>query len=138
MSGVEAVQISIAAEVRKVDATHGVVFGWALICEDGGKPYFDLQGDNVSPAAMLKAAVRFADGARVAKAMHDGEPIGTVLFVMPLDADIAKSMGLKSDRTGMMIGMRPSPEVLAKFQSGEYTGFSIGGRGRRTPLPEES
>lgn len=124
-------QFQITAEVRKVDAEHGVVFGWAIVCTEDGEPYVDLQDDHISDASMLKGAVGFADGARVAKEMHAGNPIGTVLFVWPMTADIAKAIGVQTARTGMLIGMRPNAEVLEKFKSGEYRGFSIGGRGRR-------
>lgn len=124
-------RFEIAAEVRKVDAELGVVFGWALVCTERGAPYVDLQGDHVTEASMLKAAVGFAEGARVAKEMHSGPEIGTVLFVWPMTADIAKAVGVQTERTGMLIGMRPSAEVLEKFKKGEYRGFSVGGRGRR-------
>ena len=121
----------ITAEVKKIDEQLGLVFGWGLVCTEGGEKYIDLQDDHVSEATMLKAAVGFSDGARVAKEMHEGPAIGTVLFVWPMTADIAKAIGVQTERTGMLVGMRPNPEVMAKFKSGEYRGFSIGGRGRR-------
>jgi len=40
-------------------------------------------------------------------------------------------VGVQTERTGMLIGMRPNAEVMAKFKSGEYRGFSVGGHGRR-------
>lgn len=121
----------IACEVLKVDEQLGLVFGWALVCTEDGQPYVDLQDDHVPEATMLRAAAGFADGARVAKEMHSGGQAGTVPFVFPMTADIAKALGLQTRRTGMIVGMRPGPEMLAKFRSGEYRGFSIGGRGRR-------
>ena len=33
----------------------GLVFGWAMVCSEGGKDYFDEQGDNIPEDAMLKA-----------------------------------------------------------------------------------
>jgi len=124
----------ITAEVCKVDESQGLVFGWAFVCDEGGKPYVDLQKDWVTPDNLVKVASSFARGARVAKDMHEGGPAGTVEFVWPMTADIAKACGIQSARTGMLIGMRPGPEMLAKFKSGEYRGFSIGGRGRRTEV----
>lgn len=125
-------KFELSAKVSKVDDSLGIVFGWAIVCTEKGAPYVDLQDDNISEASMLKAAAKFAAGARVAKEMHAGGPVGTILFVYPLTAEIAKAHGIQTERTGMLIGMQPdSPEVLAKFKSGEYTGFSIGGTGRR-------
>jgi hypothetical protein len=121
----------ISAKVCKVDAPAGLVFGWALISTEGGKPYVDLQNDWIDEPEMLRAASQFAKGARAAREMHSDETTGTVEFVFPLTGDIAKACGLQTNRTGMLIGMRPSASALAKFQSGEYTGFSIGGVGRR-------
>ena len=127
-------QFEISAKVCKVDADLGIVFGWALVCTEDGKPYVDLQDDYVPEATMLKAAAGFAAGARVAKDRHEGAPTGSIDFIFPLTADITKALGLQSNRTGLLIGMRPGPESLAKFQSGEYTGFSIGGSGRRKDI----
>jgi len=50
-----------------------------------------------------------------------------VVFLFPLTSELAKAFEIKTERTGVMVGIKPSPEVLAKFESGEYTGFSIGG-----------
>ena len=44
--------------------------------------------------------------------------------------DIAASFGLvdKLDQTGVIVGtLITDDEVLKKFQTGEYTGYSIGG-----------
>jgi len=121
----------ITAEVRKIDEPLGVVFGWGIVCNERGEPYVDLQNDHIPESSMLKAAVRFAEGARVAKEMHAGPPIGTVLFVFPMTAEIAKSLGFQTERTGLVIGMKPSAQAFEKFRSGEYRGFSIGGSGTR-------
>lgn len=117
------------AEVYKVDEELGLVFGWGLVSNVNGEPFFDSQGDHIPEDAMLKAAADFMLDGRVAKEMHTGESKGTVLFAWPLTADIAKAMGIESKFTGLMIAMKPSsPEILEKFKSGEYAGFSIGGK----------
>lgn len=120
------------AQVVKVDKTHGIVFGWAVVSTEDGQPYFDTQGDNIPEAAMLDAAVEFAK-ARVAGEMHerdaDGRPVqkGSTPFVFPLTAEMAKALGIVTKRTGLLLGMQPPADVLAKFASGEYQGFSVGG-----------
>ena len=51
-----------------------------------------------------------------------------MLFALPLDESIAKGLGLQlGDFEGLVIGMKPEPDMLAKFESGELTGFSLGG-----------
>lgn len=116
------------ATVCKVDAKHGIVFGWAIVCKQDGADYFDLQEEHVPEDVMLEAAADFSKGARDAKDMHEGRVHGQVLFAFPMTADVAKALGIQTSKTGLLIGMKPSAEVLAKFQSGEYSGFSIGGR----------
>jgi hypothetical protein len=132
-------QFQITAKVCKVDESLGIVFGWAIVSSEDGQPYVDLQEDHISDAGMLRAADKFSKGPRSAKEMHDGDSIGTVPFLYPLTADIAKALDLQTRRTGMLIGMRPDKvEVLAKFKSGEYGGFSIAGSGTRRrvqPVP---
>lgn len=114
------------AQVVKVDADLGLVFGFAIVCKKDGKPYFDLQDDHITEKAMLEAATDFMIHSRVSKDMHDNAD-GTVVFAFPLTSDIAKSLGIETEQTGLLIAMKPSREVLAKYKDGSYTGFSIGG-----------
>ena len=117
------------AYIAKVDEELGLVFGYAIVCKEGGVPYFDVQGDHIPEDAMLKAASDFMQSARTAKEMHVGDAKGTVVFAWPMTQDVAKSLGMMVEKTGLLIAMKPDdPSVLAKFKTGEYTGFSIGGR----------
>jgi hypothetical protein len=118
----------LSVKVAKVDEGHGLVFGYAIVCRKDGADYYDLQDDHIPEDAMLDAAVGFMAGERTAKEMHDGDAIGSIVFAMPLTTDIAKAFGIETRTTGLMIAMKPSDKaVLAKFKSGEYTGFSMGG-----------
>jgi len=115
-------------EVLKVDEELGLVFGWAIVCEIGGKPYFDTQGDHIPEATMIKAAADFMASSRILGDMHQTAEGGAVVFAFPMTAEVAKSFGFTGDQSGLMIGVKPAnPETLAKFKSGEYSGFSIGG-----------
>jgi len=117
------------AEVAKVDSDIGVVFGYAIVCKNGDDAYYDTQGDHITEQAMLEATSAYMQSDRIAKIMHKGEPIGTVLHSFPLTAEIAKSLGLSAAKTGWLIGFKPdSGDVLDKFRTGELSGFSIGGR----------
>jgi hypothetical protein len=116
-------------KVLKVDPELGLVFGWAIVSKIDGEDYYDTQGDNIPEGSMLKAATEFMVSRRVAKEMHVGDGKGLIVFAWPMTAEIAKAMGVQSKYHGLMIAMKPdSPELLGKFQSGEYTGFSIGGK----------
>lgn len=114
-------------ELTKIDSELGLVFGFVIICTEKGEPYYDLQGDHIPEDVMLKASTEFMLHSRVAKEMHKGEPVGSTVFAFPLTSDIAKSMGIKTDRTGLIIAMKPNVETFNKFKDGSLTGFSIGG-----------
>lgn len=116
-----------ATEIVKVDEQLGLVFGFAIVSKIDGEPYFDSQGDHIPDDAVLKAGADFFANARVAKEMHQGDAIGEVVFGFPLTEEIAKSLAIQSRAHGLLIAMRPAPDVLAKFKDGTYTGFSIGG-----------
>ena len=114
------------SKVAKVDETLGLVFGWAIVCKDGGEPYFDLQGDHIPEESMLKASADFMENSRVAGEGHE-KAVGQVVFAMPMTAEVAEAYGVTTQKTGLMIAMRPEESVFEKFRSGELTGFSIGG-----------
>ncbi len=120
---------SLDVTIAKVDDELGIVFGYAIICTEGGEEYFDTQGDHIPEAAMLEATAEYMAGDRIAKNMHRGGPVGQVVFGFPMTGDIAKALGIDAPRTGFIVGMRPDDEaLLTKYRTGEYTGFSIGGR----------
>ena len=117
----------VTGEVAKVDEALGLVMGYAVVCTVDGEPYFDKQGDHIPEDAMLKAALDFMQNSRSAHEMHSGGEVGTVVFAWPETTDVAKAFGVQTKKTGLKIAMRPDAAMLAKFKSGELTGFSIGG-----------
>ena len=131
--------------VAKVDEGLGLVFGWAIVCKVAGEDYYDLNIDRAGPhagervpehipeAVMTKAATEFMQTARVGNEMHEGPDKGTYVFAFPLTTDIAKAMGIQTEKTGLMVAYKPPADMLAKFKSGELRGFSIeGSRGHFT------
>jgi len=113
----------------KVDDNLGLVFGYAIVCQEDGKDYFDLQGDHIPEDAMLKASVDFMQGDRVLGDMHRYKEGGKVVFAFPLTTEIAKALNIGIQKSGLLIAVKPAlKETLEKFKSGEYTGFSIGGQ----------
>ncbi len=114
-------------KVAKIDEELGIVFGWAVICKENGEDYYDVQGDHVEEDGLVDAVADFMEHSRVAKEMHKGSARGSVIFAFPMVTDIAKSLGIQTSTTGLLVGMKPDPKMLEKFKSGELTGFSIGG-----------
>lgn len=122
-------QFTLEARVVKAHpGPLGLVLGWSLICTEGGERYGDLHGDHVPDESMLRASTEFMKGTRQAKAMHDGEPVGEILFAWPMTREIADAFGVKTERTGLMTAMLPHDHVRKGFLDGTYTGFSIGGK----------
>lgn len=119
---------NVYSKVAKVDDALGIVFGWAIVCAENGVPYFDTQDDHIPEASMLKAATDFMAHSRVLGDMHQTAEGGSVVFAFPMTTDIAEAFGMATKKTGLMIGVKPAcADTLAKFKSGEYSGFSIGG-----------
>lgn len=114
-------------DILKVSDELGLVMGFAMVSKVDGEDYYDSQGDHITEKAMLEASVDFMKNSREAHTMHDGKSMGEVVFAFPLLTDVAKSLGIETSRTGLLIGMLPNADVLAKFKDGTMTGFSIGG-----------
>lgn len=126
-------RISTYFKVSGVDQGLGLVFGWGIVCKDeNGADYRDTQNNHIPEAAMVEATTDFMKSQRVHGDMHErgtsaAMPAGMVVHSFPLTGEIAKAMGITTKKTGWMVATAPDPAMLAKFASGEYTGFSIGG-----------
>lgn len=126
-----------SSEIAKVNDELGLVFGYAVVCKEldltkaaGDRvmvEHYDTQGHHIPEEVMLKAATDFALNSRASKDMHRGDSIQTAVFNFPMTEEIAKALGMTIEKSGWLIALKPTPEVLAKYKSGEYTGFSIGG-----------
>lgn len=114
-------------KAESVNDALGLVFGWGIICDQDGTDYIDVQGDHITQDCMLKCAADFMANSRLGNEMHAGPDSGSYVFAFPLTAEIAKAFGLETKKHGLMLAYKPTPDVLAKFKSGEYTGFSIEG-----------
>ena len=113
----------------KFDENLGLLFGYAIVSEVDGEPYYDTQGDYIPGDSMLKAAADFMKNSRAAGDMHEDTDAGQVVFCWPMTDEIAKAFDIQVKKTGLLIAVKPDDdEMLSKFASGEYTGFSIGGQ----------
>jgi len=118
-------------QIAKIDKKLGVVFGWCVISTVNGQEFIDSQNDHISEAVALEAFTKFAAGNRTLKLDHKGDARGTILFIFPLMADIARSLGISTSQTGVIIGVKPDdPAILDRFADGSLRGFSIGGVGQ--------
>jgi hypothetical protein len=116
-------------KVLKVDDEQRIVYGWASVVTEDGAPVVDSQGDVIEPIEMEKMANDFMLDVRTAKAMHAGDKIGEVIHSLPLTAELTKALGLQSDLEGWIVGVKiHSDEVWESVKSGEFAGFSIGGK----------
>jgi hypothetical protein len=115
--------------VTDVNESLGIVFGWGMVTDINDQPYYDLDNQHIPSDLMVKATSAFMETSRISNDSHTTIDIGTVVHSFPLSSEIAASMGITSMIKGWMVGVKPSPEILAKFVSGEYKGFSIEGTG---------
>lgn len=122
----------------KVNEELGLVMGFAIICKQDGEDYTDLHGDHIPEDSMMKAATDFMLNSRAGKVMHSGDDVGDVVFAWPLTEDTAREFDITTKRTGLMIAWKPrDAATLARFKSGAYKGFSIGGSyGDTEELPD--
>jgi hypothetical protein len=119
----------ISCEVVKTEASRRLVFGFAIVSKVNGADYYDLQDEHIPEGVMLDAALDFAKSARVALEQHQGDQVGTMPFIFPLTTEIAQALGIETAKTGMIVAMQADDATFKRFESGELTGFSIGGRG---------
>ncbi len=120
-------KFSLDFKLAKVDEDHGLVFGWGIVCNENGQPYFDRQGEHIPEAVMFKAAIEFSLAANGMDDSHNEVHSGEVRFQFPMTKEVQEAYGIECSRTGWLICAAPDEEFLAKYASGEYTGFSIGG-----------
>lgn len=122
-------------QFTKSDATGRYVRGWASVVTDAGVPVADHQGDIIAIDDIRKAAHKYISDARVAKAMHQGQQVGEVVESVIIDDEFAKALGVTDSKRGWWIGMQiHHPDIQEDVRKGKLRAFSIGGRGRRTPV----
>lgn len=118
----------IVGTIVKLAEEQRMVYGWASVVTEKGTPVEDLQGDIIPAEVMEKAATEFMASARMAKAMHRGDGIGEVLHSFPVTDELAKSLGIETDREGWIVGVKiKSDEIWQLVKSGNLPAFSIGG-----------
>jgi hypothetical protein len=132
-------------EFSKFDDDKRLAFGWASVVSLDGQPVLDKQGDLIDPDEIEKAAYQYMLVSRKGGEMHkrrtgpDGqdEPVHVADIVesFVVTPEKIEKMGLPEDMPqGWWVGYKVhDDEAWRKVKNGEYKGFSIHGRGRRTP-----
>jgi len=122
-------EATIEGQIAKFDEEQRIVYGWASVVTEKGVPVVDRQDDVIEPDTLVKAVNNFMENVRVGKSMHRGDPIGMVLHSLPVTDEIAKSLGIQSDREGWIVAFKVYDDnVWADVKSGKLAAFSIGGR----------
>jgi len=126
-----------SADIAKVDEEKRLVSGWASVIEKEGEPVVDLQGDVISEEEMMKAAHKFVSDYRASKAMHKGGSIGQVVDSIAFTKEQQEALGVDLGKVGWYITVKvDDEEAWKKVKSGEFSGFSIGGKAKRNPINE--
>ena len=119
-------------KVLKVDQEQRIIFGWASVTKVNGELVEDRQGDVMKTETLHKAINDFMKGVRVGKVMHSGDRVGDIIHSFPVSKDIMDAMGIQTNQEGWIVGYFVEDDsVWEMVKSGEYTEFSIGGRGSK-------
>lgn len=122
-------EVQIEGQILKQLDEERLAFGWAYVSTVNGEISLDHSGEFIRPEQIAKAATNFMLSMRTAKSMHTGEKIGEVVHSMPLTNDIAKALGIQSDREGWCVAVKVyDDQVWQDVKSGKLAAFSIGGR----------
>lgn len=121
-------QFQALVKADSMDTGLNLVRGWAVVSSVDGRPYIDLHDDYIPQGPLLKAAIAFMRHSRMSDDMHDERPRSVVVESVVIDDGWCEAFGATLDKRGWAVGIQFPPDIFAKFQSGEYTGFSIGGR----------
>ena len=119
---------TLVCKAETTDPKLGVVFGYATVESVDGELYFDSDNDNIPTNAIAKAIVETPTSI-TSGTNHEGNEVGKVVFAMPTNLGEDSDLVSKSNTNGMYVGIKFDEDTLAKFESGELTGFSIYGAG---------
>lgn len=137
----EAFDVTWEGEISKIDTDKRQVFGWASIVEMNGEPVVDLQGDYISIEEIEKSAYEYVVKSRKGGDMHKRvgeEPLhaSDMIESFLVTPEKISKMGLPEGSlpVGWWVGYQVNNDDLwAEVKSGKRTGFSIHGRGQRSP-----
>jgi hypothetical protein len=129
--------ISVPVTVLKSLPEERLVWGWVSVVTKGGATVLDLQGDEMDAETLEKAAHGYLRDSRVGKRQHQGDAAMELVESIVLTKAKQDAMGVDLGHEGWFAGWKVHcDETWEAFKGGEISGFSIGGRGVRTPVKE--
>ena len=130
-------KMEIQGQILKLDKKEQIVYGWASVISENNIPVVDTQGDIIDAETLVKATTDFMLHSRTAKSMHVGEQKGTFVHSFPLTNEIKNFFGIICDKEGWIVAAKvQDQETWKRVESGDFTGFSIGGRAKRVNVRE--
>lgn len=138
----KSLDIQWEGEISKVDVDKRQVFGWASVSKIGGEDVIDKQGDYISMDEVEKAAYKYVNSSRIGGDMHQREgekPLAksNMIESFVVTPEKLSKMGLAEDAMphGWWVGYQCTDDDLWQMvKDGRRVGFSIHGKGVRTPM----
>lgn len=133
----KAVHFTLSGTFTKTDSEQRIAYGYGIVAKVGDTVVKDSQEDKILDfGSMEKATLEYALSDRAGKLMHKGEAAYIVPFILPMTKEIADGLGMTIEKEGVIIGMHfpntPAGDKGWKMAK-DGGGFSVGGRGVRTP-----
>lgn len=123
---------TLTGDIQNRDEEKRLVFGWASISEQDGKPYFDSEDESIESQDLEDCAYDYMKKSRVASINHYGMKIGTVVESMVFTKAKQEALGVDLGKIGWFIGMHiEDDDVWDLVKSGHVKSFSIGGTAKR-------
>lgn len=131
--------VSITFKIEKADKTGRWVAGWLSVVQKDGKVVEDSQGDRMSMETLRTGVHKYMRGSRAIKKQHSGDTIGEMSEIIMIDDDFAKAHGITHGKRGAWgLAEITDPVVQKSVARGDVTGWSMGGKGKRTPVVEKA
>ena len=112
-----------------------MIWGWASVITQGGKPVVDRQDDIIELPDLKEGVYDFMKSSRRGDEGHRIKGIGTVVESLIFSEDIQKALGIDLGLEGWFVGVHVEKEsTWTKVKSGELRSFSMGGAAERIPI----
>jgi hypothetical protein len=125
--------------ILKVDQEHRMVYGFATVSDKAGEPYFDNQGDHVSVNTIRKAWHDYVATPRLGGVNHERTDGGSLVEGLIIDDSVAEALSkaLNKGYRGLFVGYHATDDkVWDGVKKGDFTGFSIAGKGKRRKVED--